>query len=1207
MSQAKIQNKGKNQSNPPEPFSLFTGGKSAAFAIYYNMAQDNLKELTIKLENKTGKKQTNADPKQKDQVYLEAMSDATFIALRNYLWKGYEFNKNKSGYELEEADKKMIIKLCRKMETLRNFHSHYWHDNAGLEFDDDLKRFVEEKLDIARADASTRYTPDEMDFFTDNLKGDKFPFFKQLNNKWFITQEGRCFFLSFFLLKGQMNSFLQQYKGSKRTDMPMFKVKRDIYTYFTHHDGASVTGFHLTEGAFDELEAAEKKEILQARQAYKIIAYLNDIPELYSDPETVPLFINRQDELVPCTTIQHLVTFCREQDIFNDWQFTEIDFEQKDTDTIEQVKRTGEILMNHKQLTEYTFKINHAHLYKLIVQRIRKGADYENFITRKLQDFCKERQHFFYFLVQQYHTRKPQEEPVEFTDEDLKGFILRGDVDLQEYFGAWQDSWLKERKVSVQLTWNLLNMLRPVSSSSIRQLGLLPFEKRPAHEPFSSAPIVLLSQYFFMGAEKELDFDEESQTIPKIRLQQKPRAENHFVRYAAQFLIDKNWVPQWQWLVENHTITLTEDVLKNKLHKKYHPTVPDGWRLHVKENKVVIKIENPDKSRYGEQDYFLFGLGVNALRYLIACGMLHTDKKKLNAFLANVILTDMARLVAYSRGQGDRPDYLYLEDQYIPAIFGKRRKASLNEPLNFNENAALLKGLREAVEKKIDSEIDYLNDVKSKAIRLRKAEKNRLILDCYQYFDWTETVGKKFLRASEYNQLSICHYLLHDKGTAIRLFNQQFGLRTRVPKQVHDLLNTSKSLNNLLENTIEEALKYLNKQMQSVPPADLEPKRIKRPLVALAESLGVAVPDVLLGADSLEKRLEEREKTIVHIPFDIHPNLVLKYFYKKEYEEGYFKFNSLWQKIHTEAFEKGLYTEHYDITGLVALYESCKHLPARKGSKKNDAVLALQKLKGAVATCHHEDVLLWFMAQEYLMSSSYTSHRAKEIQKCLKGAGDEISVKNLHTGMVTLPVSHAGQPDYYIRLRMHQLDDLLFQSNVQKLHDAVTHLVRRQEEEQVLLAPPTARVNAVSLDEVNREIQKVRRDGQALCEKIFDREKEVLLQYCQSKNFHTPANMQQYLLQEGQQKNDRRYMKFNKVLAWAKELGLIDDSVAKELGDARYGVLHSCIPVNGSFKAKTLQNKGDEPTALGKFLDITEPLDTKKDRSMYELKNDATG
>jgi len=74
----------------------------------------------------------------------DELDDRVFVYLRQYLWKGNSENKNTASYALEAADKEIILLLLEKLVELRNFHSHYWHENTGLSFEGPLRLFIQE-------------------------------------------------------------------------------------------------------------------------------------------------------------------------------------------------------------------------------------------------------------------------------------------------------------------------------------------------------------------------------------------------------------------------------------------------------------------------------------------------------------------------------------------------------------------------------------------------------------------------------------------------------------------------------------------------------------------------------------------------------------------------------------------------------------------------------------------------------------------------------------------------------------------------------------------------------------------------------------------------------------------------------------------------------------------------------------------------------
>jgi hypothetical protein len=286
-------------------FEFFTGGKldhvphskTADLVIFYNIAVTNIEKMMEHYEKGSSKK---------------IKEDATYRILAEYLWKAHTDERNKSDHGLKPGDKELIDGLYNKLKEIRNYHSHIWHDNEALVFDNRLKQFVERKFELALTDAFKLYPADTIEF-EEKLRDKKSKsLFKQNNGKYSITEEGKIFYLSFFLTTGQMSRFLQQRKGSKRTDQPLFKIKHIVYKHYCHRDGASIMGFHHEEGVLNGMDEGQKKNILMARQAYKLITYLHDYPDYLADNDAMPLMLpapERDEKLKKVNTVQELQEF----------------------------------------------------------------------------------------------------------------------------------------------------------------------------------------------------------------------------------------------------------------------------------------------------------------------------------------------------------------------------------------------------------------------------------------------------------------------------------------------------------------------------------------------------------------------------------------------------------------------------------------------------------------------------------------------------------------------------------------------------------------------------------------------------------------------------------------------------------------------------------------------------------------------------------
>ena len=121
----------------------------------------------------------------------------------------------------------------------------------------------------------------------------------------FVTVEGRVFFLSFFLSRGQMSALLSQRKGHKRADMPLYRMKRALYSFYAHRDGAALYRLNQAQEESAAEELADYRAVLQARQAYRMLGYQNDYPAVWKAllPE------HKEELLSACTELGLLRDF----------------------------------------------------------------------------------------------------------------------------------------------------------------------------------------------------------------------------------------------------------------------------------------------------------------------------------------------------------------------------------------------------------------------------------------------------------------------------------------------------------------------------------------------------------------------------------------------------------------------------------------------------------------------------------------------------------------------------------------------------------------------------------------------------------------------------------------------------------------------------------------------------------------------------------
>lgn len=844
-------------------FTLFTGGdllnaehsKTADFVIYLNMAASNMEKMLHHYHglNASGKPVKLSDFKGNNSPQL---TNENYRLFADYLWKVHTNDKNKNDINIEEKEIEIVHALLFKLDEIRNYHAHIWHDNEVLAFDSKLENFVAEKYKIAMAAALEADIIATLDYEKKQKENKKeFPLFKPHNGKHYITDEGKIFFLSFFLTTGQMSSFLQQRKGSKRTDQPLFKVKHIAYKHFCHRDGASILGFHQEDNILAQYSANERKEILHARQAYKLISYLNDYPHYLADNESIPLLLpapEANEKLKKVYTVQDLITFIRANGILSEFDFESVIYlKENETDNSkEEHEKNRTLAFTHHMVAGYLFHIGFDSLYKLVMLCLK--YDEQSTIEKLLASMNKiaEQRRLLYQYLDEDFTDLSSEAYSFFNDKSNQ--LLRGYRSLTELGVDFFENFFKENKRVQKVADLLKDRIRPTSV-----IG--------KHKP---EPIIIFSQDF---VEKNL---------------QKFRAGNRFVYYAVKYLIDHNICPDWYWEVERF--------LPDKI-KQFQQQIDEknDWRLCIENDHVTVAI--PIGTNFTEatidrakkdnpQPMYQFSLGGRALRYLLAYHMLHKDIN-LNDFLSVAMRHDFDILT--QQGISGSAHFKLLEPKFIPSYLLQSKDIVHQD----------VKNQIDKIEKRIKHITAEWEEKLAHQFYLKRDEKNRIIMEAYQLFDWTiDTKGVKFLRKHEYQQLSVCHYTLTEKerkrgekkSKFHYLYEDLFVLNKRkppIPRQVLNIIDRSESLDDLLKNVVIECKKMLQEQMGLIK--SLKGQQRKTLVISLSRKLGISVPDYLLTDDGKMELEVKRQKTLHVLPFAIHPMMVVKYFAPSAYSNEY--------------------------------------------------------------------------------------------------------------------------------------------------------------------------------------------------------------------------------------------------------------------------------------------------------------------------------
>ena len=282
-------------------YSIPTIEKNGELAVFYNLAYNRVSSF-IMLHEKNGK-ELRALFKEGDiphERFTEnLLSDSTYTNLKIYLWRE---QKGGSIKFVKPWEKEMINHMLHLLWRLRDFYSHYWHDNSGIVvFNERFRAFIIEKFNEAVTSYSSRYS------FAQKYNQNRPPIMIDSENNR-LTRDGINFFLSFFLAKSQMELFMNsreflKNKGVKKESRNSEIIRdydfiRKVNVHYCLSDGhqmnyASIKkeDIFTDEGIIERLnEANEKNEVIvlehQSIEMLKIETdnYLQSIPAyLYDD------------------------------------------------------------------------------------------------------------------------------------------------------------------------------------------------------------------------------------------------------------------------------------------------------------------------------------------------------------------------------------------------------------------------------------------------------------------------------------------------------------------------------------------------------------------------------------------------------------------------------------------------------------------------------------------------------------------------------------------------------------------------------------------------------------------------------------------------------------------------------------------------------------------------------------------------------------
>jgi hypothetical protein len=226
--------------------------KLKELALYYNLAVDR---LILFLNYYAGSSRTETYWKKQfaecRKLYEEGKTGTAeniipagvFAYLKVFLFNTASSDRTEV-IAINNQERYFLILFAEKLFALRNWHSHYCHNNSELYFKinnngqnclNELGEFFEERLTNA---AETKIGTDEdlRRYFKMELKKS----FTLFDSEYKITQEGRLFFLQFFITKSEMEQCLSAVKGFKKTEGAEWKLKRQLFSFYSKRDGSSL-------------------------------------------------------------------------------------------------------------------------------------------------------------------------------------------------------------------------------------------------------------------------------------------------------------------------------------------------------------------------------------------------------------------------------------------------------------------------------------------------------------------------------------------------------------------------------------------------------------------------------------------------------------------------------------------------------------------------------------------------------------------------------------------------------------------------------------------------------------------------------------------------------------------------------------------------------------------------------------------------------
>lgn len=274
-------------------YSVPSEEKNGELALFYNLAYNRISKFTqaknTSLFNQEFEIRDLFFPKNSQQdradfeenrIYEMLFSESTYADLKLYLFKEAQ---GPTIRWVNQADIKIINLMLLQMLRLRDYHSHFYHDDFAIWVCEDLKSFLLKKYKTAVNSYLPKYSN------INYLSEDKGIFQK---GNAMLNYTGINFFLSFFLSRGQMELFMsnRQYfknKGIKANDdgtIKDFDFSRHIVTFYTLSDAHQLNTLGLEKNNIPEYDKHKYLSVLINNYLLTTPEFIYDIAKMSLKP-----------------------------------------------------------------------------------------------------------------------------------------------------------------------------------------------------------------------------------------------------------------------------------------------------------------------------------------------------------------------------------------------------------------------------------------------------------------------------------------------------------------------------------------------------------------------------------------------------------------------------------------------------------------------------------------------------------------------------------------------------------------------------------------------------------------------------------------------------------------------------------------------------------------------------------------------------------